>query len=271
MRSSVDAGRRLTLDEPRPECVNLIAEIFERPAVVDDMVGNREPLLAGHLVGDSIAGVGLGEPSVLDEPTNGFVGVDVDHHHGAVAGLARLDEEGHVVDHNVVGSCMGLEPTHHLGTHRRMNDRLQLPSGGFVAEHDSRDRGTIEPTVGCQDVGAEAIHHGVEHRCAWLLELPSDGIGIDDDSAMLAEHGGNRRLPRADATGEPDEEHGSERRGLWNLPGAARRRTQCRTATPRRQSTLVGLGEDGRALGDKRGRSVNHAVIGDRDGVGKLL
>ena len=50
-----------------------------------------------------------------------------------------------------------------LGLHRRVDDRVQVGEGVLVVEHDRRDRGPIERTVGGDDLVPEPCGHLGEH------------------------------------------------------------------------------------------------------------
>ena len=55
-----------------------------------------------------------------------------------------------------------------------------------VVEHDLGDTGPVEPTVGIDDVGTEALHHLVEHDRTGRLELLDDGVGVDETAPRSA-------------------------------------------------------------------------------------
>ena len=68
----------------------------------------------------------------------------------------------------------------------------------------------VERAVGLEDLRAEVLDHGGQHRTTRSLELTHHGIGVDDHRPTAGQgrrHGG---FPGADTAREADEEHGRE-------------------------------------------------------------
>ena len=84
-------------------------------------------------------------------------------------------------------------------------------SAAGIGEDDVGDRLAVERAVGCDDAGAEAIDHRDEDVGSRLLELPGDGVGVDDHRTSLGEERGHGGLPGADPAGETDEDHAGGR------------------------------------------------------------
>src|SRR5690606_3229403 len=83
--------------DPGPGLVDLAGEVVERAAVVDDVVGPGQALLAAGLSGHAGTDVGLAHAPVLDQPAHRHLGVDVDDEQpGDRVRVLRLDEQRHV-------------------------------------------------------------------------------------------------------------------------------------------------------------------------------
>jgi hypothetical protein len=64
--------------------------------------------------------------------------IDVDHDHGLQAFTRVLGEQRDVHDHHVGGLTLGEDPTVHLGSHRRVDDLVEVLQGIRVGEHHRR-------------------------------------------------------------------------------------------------------------------------------------
>jgi hypothetical protein len=110
--------------------------------------------------------------------------------------------------HHVVGLLLGGQPPGDLRPHRRVDDPVERGEGVGVGEHDRRQRRSVECAVGGHDPRPEPLHDGGEHLGSRLLELASDGVGVDDHRAPFGQQRRDGRLPRPDATRQPDHDHG---------------------------------------------------------------
>ena len=111
-----------------------------------------------------------------------------------------------------------------------------------VVEHEVGHRRPVEGAVGGDDPGPEALHHRGEHLGAGLLQLPGDRVGVDDHRALGGQQRRHRRLARADATREADEEHRADPTAgprRWVGCSAWRTPTGCTRTTPRAGSTAA--------------------------------
>ena len=90
------------------------------------MGGDLQSVVAGRLVGDAGAGVGLVHAALLDEPLDGHVDghVDDDRRRQVVAG--PLGEQRHVEHDDVVGVPLGVDPALDLLAERRVDDRVEV-------------------------------------------------------------------------------------------------------------------------------------------------
>ena len=153
------------------------------------------------------AGVLLVEPPVPHQALHRDVGVQV-HHDGAAHVLpAGLDEQRHVQDHHSVGRLELVQAPLDLLVHPGVHDRAQVSQGGLVGEDQLGDGRAVELTVGTDDPGPEPLHHLGEHDGAGLLQVPNDGVGVDDCSALGREARRHRRLARSDPARQPDQPH----------------------------------------------------------------
>ena len=127
-------------------------------------------------------------------------------HVGPRRGVLALDQQRHVADHDRV---VGRLPI------RRSNsspiagpgDVAQRLAAVVVGEGDRGQRRPVEAAVGVEDPGPEPLDQRGERRLAGLDHGPRDLVGVDDDRALLPEQLGHGRLPRADPTREPHQQH----------------------------------------------------------------
>ena len=107
----------------------------------------------------------------------------------AASPTARVLTEQREVEHDhAVGRAVLVDLTLDLRLHRRMDDAVEILQCRLVVEDDLGDGSTIECPVGEQDVRAEALGHGVEHRTARRLEVAGDLVSVDDGCATFGEH-----------------------------------------------------------------------------------
>ena len=110
-------------------------------------------------------------------------------------------------DHDRVRRLVSGGASHELllgggsGHHRELGELL------LVGEHDAAERLAVEPAFRVEDARAPACHDLVEERMTGLLELARQHVGVDHVRAPLHQLRRDRRLPAADATGQPHELH----------------------------------------------------------------
>ena len=167
--------------EPLPQRLDLGVERGFVAAVVDDVIGDGDPLVARELLGDAGPDVGLVHAALLHESLYGDLDRyvhDDDRREVVITG----DRQQWGVEHDhVVGATFGIDATRDLRTDRWMHDRFEVGESTVVVERDGGEAGTVERSVSADDVLAEALGKALEQRRACLLQLVHDGVGIDDD------------------------------------------------------------------------------------------
>ena len=100
----------------------------------------------------------------------------------------------------------------------------------LVDEGHRGERGPVEPAVGVEDPGAEAVDQRRQRRLPRLHHRPGDLVGVDDDGAPCPQQVGDGRLARADPAREPDQQHcdGCYSRHKFALSVLKRSTRQCR-------------------------------------------
>ncbi len=195
--------------DPRPGAIDLGGELVTVAGVVDHEVGDLEPLLPGYLGGlasPSVVGI---HPPIGDDPLDRQLGrtIDNDSGGGPVACLAAFRHERDVEHHHAVGLSQRRHP---LADHRadvREGEPLQILPGVRVVEDELGERGTIEGAVVPNDVGAEPVDDPLVGPTARLLNLVDDRVSVDDRRAALGEERRDRRLPAADSSRQPNDQH----------------------------------------------------------------
>ena len=81
------------------------------------------------------------------------------------------------------------------------------PTGGVVREDEPAERGAVEATVVIEDVGAEPLDDRGEGRRAGLDDGAGRLIGVDDPGAPFGQERRHGRLPGADPSREPHDQH----------------------------------------------------------------
>lgn len=201
---------RDALGQSLPQVVDLTVGLVQRTRRVDHDVRNGQARVVGHLRRETRHGILLRHPSKLDEPADTGGGRSVGDHDELPRILAaRFDQQRHVVDDDGVGVCgEGVrEPLRGLGTHRRVNDRVQSRHSVMVTEDASPERRALQRAVCRDDVVAEFRGDGVEDRRSGPLDVAHDGVGIDDDGSVRGEASGDRGLARGYSPGQSDERH----------------------------------------------------------------
>ena len=88
-----------------------------------------------------------------------------------------------------------------------MRDRLERRAGLVVDEREATQRGAVEPAVGADHAGTEALDELLERRLPGFDDGPGHDVGVDDGRPPLGEQLGHGRLAGADPTGEADQQH----------------------------------------------------------------
>ena len=193
-----------------PQAVDLGQQVLGRPGVVEpDVCGATAGVVAG-LGGHPAAGVPLGGPPLLHEPTDPFLGGRVDHHGQVVAVLVpELDQQRDVVDDDRVVGGRGVLL---LGDRADagVRDGLQPRAGGRVGEHDGPQGGPVEGAIGAQHPRPEGVDDLGQPVAARGDDLAGELVGVHDHRSVRGEPSGHGRLARPDATRQPHPQHARE-------------------------------------------------------------
>ena len=183
--------------------------LLDRALVRQDDVGRDESLVVRRLVVHPCPRIGLGHPALLHETLEAsrLVRVDDDDE---VVGRAHplLDEQGHVMDHDLVRRRLRHELGRPLGD-PRMGDRLEVPTGRLVAEDRRGQRRPVQRPVGREHPRPEALHDGLEAVGAGCEHFAGQLIRVDDERSELTQSRRHRRLARPDSTCQTDAQHAS--------------------------------------------------------------
>ncbi len=154
-------------------------------------------------------GVLEGHAPVGDQPVQGQFGGRVhDHHGGQVQGLpVDGPEQRDVQHHDVVGAGKPVPTGDHLQADGRMGDGVEIGQGLGVAEDQGGHLGAVDPPLGVDDLGPEAVDERLIGRPVGGHHLAGDAIGVDQRGPVSDQEFGHRGLPRPDAAGEPDCQH----------------------------------------------------------------
>lgn len=218
-----------------PERIHVRAQLREGSGVVDDVIGARPFLLAGHLRGDHRVRFGGREAAVLDD-AGAACGDGRVHEDDAVHGVFELglEEERDVEHHDAGAGGLGggegvLAPGGDLG----MDDRVERGALRGLVEDDTSEGGAVEGAVGGEDGGSPARDDAREGRRALGDRLAGEDVGVDDDGTVGRESRGHGGLPGGDVPRETDDEH------RVIVPRARRFRTVTTPRTRRRAFTLI--------------------------------
>ena len=156
---------------------------------------------------DPGAGVLFGHAALLDQPSQPHFDVGVhDDHQREQRRHSRFHQQRNVFDHNgILGHRR--DDLRAALAYQRVNDPVEPLARLVVAKSLGGQRRTIQRPVGKQDVVTERVDQRRQPLGAGLDHLARDDVAVDDDPAALREGGGQRRLPGADATGQPDAQH----------------------------------------------------------------
>ena len=151
-------------------------------------------------------------PAASTSRRDGHLGVDVDHDHD-VRSRVRPDSTSSGTSRRRRRRCRPV---------RRCGAAISAATAGWtmafrsapglgVGEHDGGQRRPVEacrrrPTTPGPKRSTMPSNTGVPG----CLELPGDGVGVDDERAPRRQQGRHGRLARPDAAGEPDEQHGGD-------------------------------------------------------------
>ena len=168
------------------------------------------------------SGVVFGHAALDDEPLDRRVGGHIHDDNSGQPAPARLDEQRHIEHDDPAGVLLGGDPPRDLGTDGGMHDRVQVAERIGVAEHDLGQPGPVQTSVRSQHARTETVDDRREDRLPGLLECSGDRVSVDDDRSVAGQERRNRGLARADAPGQPDENH--RRDGTWARSGVNHRR-----------------------------------------------
>lgn len=188
------------------QALDLFLELFERAAVVDEVVGRGHALVARNLRVDDRAGLFFAEMTVVDEAVDLLVFGDVDDEN-ALAGVgpaAVLKQQGNRENH--IRRLDGLELLEHLALDHRVQDRFEQLELFRIGKDDLAHQITLH-AVGVDHVGAEGNGDFRQRRPLGAGEPAADLVGVDDRYAELAENVGDCCFAAGNAACQTDD-HG---------------------------------------------------------------
>ena len=178
--------------------------------VVEEVGGDRPPLLVGGLLRHPGLGVVPGTPRLL-EPVQAEVPRRLDHDHELVAPRPRpvCDSTSSGTSHTTIASAgRRLIRRRNSSPDRRMGDRLERRRCLVGREGDRGQRRPVEAAVGAEDARVRTARRAPRAPAGRARRRSrAIGIGVDDDGATLGEELGHRRLPRADSARQAHQQH----------------------------------------------------------------
>ena len=171
---------------------------------------------AGHSASFGIAGLGgdpgpgvlLSHASRLPQPGQSGPLRSLDHDDHVVPALELvLDQQGHVVHHDRGRRCSRCQRSTAPGD-LRVHHTVQPLSCAVVGEHPSPEGGSVQLTIGGQQVAAEVLDDHGQSGGPRCQDRAGQLVGVDDDGTVLGQQPGHFALARPDAAGEPDTDHG---------------------------------------------------------------
>lgn len=210
-RAGVRERQRSLVDELRVERLGLSFGLFERPTVVDQVVGQRPLLVDGQLGADASQGLfaaaGIACQGSFDLHRDGNPdqdhALDAEGARGIASFTATFEEQRNVCDGQRDAGFPGCGYlAKHLEPHPRLDDASQTRSGLLVMEDDAPEALAVECTVRVDQLTPERRRDFFQDGLARSLKLVDDEVGVDQAGAELLQPGRHRALPRADPTGE---------------------------------------------------------------------
>ena len=189
------------------QTAHLLVESVEAATVVDHEICPGKSLVAAYLSGDPCSGVRLVESSVTHQPLYGNFGVDVDDHERMQIPSARLDQQGNIEYHRVVGVAQLVQSLCDARRNCRVHDGIQSGELVWLGKDPACKAGPVETAVCEQDVASERVDDCRQGRLAGHLQLAGDRVCIDHDVTQPGEVGTHTGFPAPDSACESDDSH----------------------------------------------------------------
>lgn len=193
--------------EPSVQVVHLSLEMVEVAAVVDHEICSGKPLGAIGLSGNPCSGVRLVEPPVTHQPLHREIGFDIDHHESMEISSTRLDQQGNVEYHRVVGVAMLVQTLCDPSGNCRVHNGIQSGELVGLGKDPAREAGTVETAVCEKDLASECVHDARQGRLAGHLQLSGNRVGVYDGVTQAGEAGTDARFAAPDSAREADDSH----------------------------------------------------------------
>jgi hypothetical protein len=188
------------------ESFDLTAGFVERPGTVDSFGRELEFFLYGKLCGDTAAGIRFAEATRNE----------------ALQLLLRFAPSNDDAVETSVNTRFDQQSGFHKGSVERalafpflkltedgfgdagVNDGVQAVEFGAVVENDGAELRAVDMAIRGDNGRPEFLQDFVVGRLARLDKFMSEGIGIEDGKAHIAQHGGNGALAAGDSAGESE-------------------------------------------------------------------
>ena len=194
-------------------------QLLERARIHDDVVRNRQALLARRLGGENAPGlVSVGLIARRESPDLVLFGAIDDEHAIIDVRATGFGQEGDHMD--LVAAAGRVRASRQFLTNGRVSDRLELLALRWIPEDLLPHARAIQATRRVEDVAAELCYELRKRRRSRLDDVSRNLIRIEHGDAELREVLGDGALAARDAAGERDEKWTAGGRRLclgWRL------------------------------------------------------
>lgn len=166
------------------------ASVRQAALIADDIVGDREPIVATGLRREYTPCLFLGFQVTCEQAADLRLLTAVDDEN-TIDDILQLRSDQQWDDDHLVGALGSVGLSHRFLRDARMQERLEIRAGRFIRKYMATQGGTIEMAVVGQHRITEAIADFLERGLARRDDLASDQIGIDDRDAEFREHIGS--------------------------------------------------------------------------------
>src|SRR5262249_18129946 len=189
---------------------DLPARVVERAVSVHDEVRASDLLFGRPLRGETLTGRVLTQ-SPRFQPRNLEICRTGGHDH-AIESLFRagLEQQRHVDDREPMRASKleGADARGNRAVDRWMHDRFELAPRRWIGKHDWTELRAIDGTVGGEALGPEPRANRSGRLGSRRFDTVRELIGIETRHAEMAESIQDVALPRRNAAGERDLQHG---------------------------------------------------------------
>jgi arabinofuranan 3-O-arabinosyltransferase len=147
----------------------------------------------------------------LDREIDGRVD-DENSRDGVALARPSFDKQRDVEHGDLVSRRQSRQSLCHQRADGRMHDGIQIQASVVVVKDDRGQRLAIEPAIRAENISAESFDHSGERLGSRFDNLAGELVGIHECGSTLHEQLADRRLARADPTGETDGDHSEEGR-----------------------------------------------------------